>query len=87
MREENGIRYYEEGEKVMTYMDWCDELTCSANAIAYDIDPYKGLVSVMAEAVTEEDNKKLNKLWSLYDETRRVILNGDYTPPGCMLLL
>lgn len=87
MREENGIRYYEEGEKVMTFMDWCDELTCSVNAIAYDIDPYEGLVSIMAEAVTEEDNKKLKKLWSVYDEKRRVILKGDYTPPGCMLLL
>ena len=87
MREENGIRYYEEGEKVMTYLDWCDELTCSANAIAYDIDPYKGLVSVMAEAVTEKDNDRLEDLLLLYDKTRRVILNGDYTPPGCMLLL
>ena len=87
MREENGIRYYEEGEKIMTYMNWCDELTCPVNAIAYDIDPYKGLVSVMAEAVIEEANDRLEDLLSLYDETRRVILNGDYTPPGCMLLL
>lgn len=87
MKEEDGIRYYEEGEKVMTYMDWCDELTCSVNAIAYNIDISKGLVSIMAEAVTEEDNKKLKRLLPLYDESRRAVLNGDYTPPGCMLLL
>lgn len=87
MREEDGIRYYEEGEKVMTYLDWCDELTCSSNAIAYNVDLPKGLVSVMAEAVTEEDNGKLKKLLPLYDETRRAILHGMYTPPGYSLLL
>lgn len=29
MREENGIRYYEEGEKIMTTMEWRKGLTCS----------------------------------------------------------
>lgn len=87
MREEDGIRYYEEGEKVMTYSEWCQELTCSVNAIAYEIDPSKGLVHVMAEAISEEDNVKLKRLLPLYDKTRRAILQGTHYPEGCSLLL
>ncbi len=87
MREENGIRYYEEGEKVMTFSKWRRELTCSVNAIAYEIDPIEGIVSIMAEAVTEGDNEKLRKLLSQYDEERRALLYGTYYPEGCSLLL
>jgi hypothetical protein len=87
MREENGIRYYEEKEKVMTFTEWYDGLTCSVNAIAYILDPCKSLVSIMAEAITEKDNEKLENLLILYDEARRAILCGVYTPEECSLLL
>lgn len=87
MREENGIRYYEEGEKIMTTMEWRKGLTCSVNALAYDIDPSISLVSIMAEAVTEEDNKRLREIIDRYDTGRLVTVHGVYFPKECSLLL
>ena len=86
MREEDGIRYYEEGEKVMTFTRWSDELTSSVNAIGYIIDSYESLFSIMVEAVTEKDNEKLEDLVTSYDETRRAILCGVYASEDCLLL-
>lgn len=57
------------------------------NALAYDIDPLKGLVSIMAEAVTEKDNKKLTQIWGQYDKKRLVLVKGMYIPEGYALLL
>lgn len=87
MKEENGIRYYEEGEKVMTTIEWRRGLTCSVNALVYDIDPDKNLVSIMAEAITEDDNKKLREIIDRYDKGRLVTVHGFYFPKECSLLL
>lgn len=87
MKEENGIRYYEEGEKIMSMTEWYNELTCSVNALAYDIDPLQDLVSILAEAVTEVDNEKLEQIADKYDSERLLIIHGVYIPENCALLL
>lgn len=59
MKEENGIQYYEEGEKVMTTMEWRKGLTSSVDTLAYNLDSQCGLVSILAEAMTENKNDEL----------------------------
>lgn len=87
MREEDGIRYYEEGEKIMTLSEWYSAKTQTINALAYEVDPSQELVSILAEAITEKDNDRLEQLADEYDNARLLIIQGFYAPSGCTLLL
>ena len=87
MREEDGIRYYDEGEKVMTLSEWYAVQTCTVNALAYELEPSLEVVSILAEAVTERDNDKLEQLADKYDAERLIIIQGFYVQGDCALLL
>lgn len=87
MREENGIRYYAEGEKVMSTTEWRNGLTSSVDALAYRICGSAGLMSILAEAITEDDNDHLEEIANQYDKERLILIKGMYFGEGCSLVL
>lgn len=87
MRIENGIKYYEDGERVLKASDWFDGLEEAIAAIAYHLKENDEYVTILAEAVTKADNKKIIHLISQYDDYDCVILRGTNIARDGMLLL
>ncbi len=73
--------------RIISSAEWRRGLTCYENALVYDIDPNRNFVSIMAEAITEDDNKKLREIIDRYDKGRLVTVHGFYFPKKCSLLL
>lgn len=83
MKVEDGIRYYEDGEYIVSGADWNYGVDYPGAAIAYHVDG--DLVCIVAEAVTQEDIKKIWKIFPEYNKQEYVVLRRANI--GKMLLL
>ncbi len=87
MRIENGVKYSEDGERVLKASDWFDGLKEVIAAIAYHLKENDEYVTILAKAVTKADNKKVINLIQQYDNYDCVILRRTNIAREGMLLL
>lgn len=72
MRVEDGIRYYEDGECIMSGADWNYGVDDPGAAIAYHLEG--DLVCIVAETVTQKDIRKIWKIFPEYKDREYVVL-------------
>lgn len=85
MRVEDGIRYYEDGECVVSGFQWNNGSSLPGAAVAYPVDGDDDLVCILAEAITREGIKEIWELVPKYRGKNCEILRR--TVGGNLLLL